>query len=319
MKKCLRCYKELDDTNSELHEACSRAVFGTALPPVIDLSDEIERTRAIGQLSRGKGLTGVQKKLSGDVVESTSEEFTNVQSRMLFTEALSGYIIKPQTEDYAHLPENESLSLQLAKTVGIDVVPHTLLRTVGGELVYVTRRIDRHADGTAVQQEDMAQLTERLTEEKYKGSYEQVGKAIKKYSDDWRLDLLSYYRSVLFCFCIGNVDAHLKNWSLHKPDKRWRLMPLYDLISTRLVIPKSKDPDELCLRLAGRTHGFTLKNFQAFAKTIGLPEAQATAQVKAILKSVDMMQQCISRSFLHNEMKKEFSGLLSERCRRLEM
>ncbi|MFK8055924.1 MAG: HipA domain-containing protein [Saprospiraceae bacterium] len=273
----------------------------------------------MGQLSRGKGLTGVQKKLSGDIVNSAPEEFTNIQSRMVLTDALSGYTIKPQTEEYPHLPENESLSLQLAEAVGLDIVPHTLLRTVQGELVYITRRIDRGANGATVQQEDMAQITERLTEEKYKGSYEQVGKAVKKYSDDWRLDLLSYYRSVLFCFCIGNVDAHLKNWSLHRPSKRWRLMPLYDLVSTRLVIPKSKDPDELCLRLAGRTHGFTLKNFQAFAKTIGLPETQADAQIKAILKSEDVMQQRISRSFLPEKMKEEFSELLSERCRRLEL
>ena len=44
--------------------------------------------------------------------------------------------------------------------------------------------------GQKVPMEDMCQLTERLTEYKYKGSYEQIAKAIKKYSSAPQLDLV---------------------------------------------------------------------------------------------------------------------------------
>ena len=144
-----------------------------------------------------------------------------------------------------------------------------------------------------------------------------MGKAIKRYSANWRMDVLAYYRAVLFCFCIGNADAHLKNWSLHRPEDAWRLMPLYDLVSTRLVIPAQDDADELCLTVAGRRHGFTPANFQAFAKTLGLPAAQAAAQVRVLQKAVPTWMRLIERSFLPGEMREALGVLVEGRTGRL--
>lgn len=45
----------------------------------------------------------------------------------------------------------------------------------------ITKRIDKWKGGK-LHMEDMCQLTERLTEDKYQGSYEQIAKAILKYS-----------------------------------------------------------------------------------------------------------------------------------------
>ncbi|HRP32869.1 MAG TPA: HipA domain-containing protein [Agriterribacter sp.] len=53
-----------------------------------------------------------------------------------------------------------------------------MIRLQSGNLAYVTRRIDRTKKGKLAM-EDMCQLTERLTEDKYLGSYEQIGKAIQ--------------------------------------------------------------------------------------------------------------------------------------------
>jgi serine/threonine-protein kinase HipA len=62
--------------------------------------------------------------------------------------------------------------------------------------------------------EDMCQLTERLTEDKYNGSYEQIAKAILKYSVNPGLDVVNFFELVLFSFLTGNADMHLKNFSL---------------------------------------------------------------------------------------------------------
>lgn len=293
-----------------MHAACAKTVFGTTQVPVLDLTEAIARDTAIAQLRDGQGLTGVQKKISADYV--------NASNKLQLRDALSGYIIKPQSNDYPQLPENEALCMELAELAGLPVVPHTLLRTTHGELVYLTRRVDRTDAGVALQQEDMAQLTDRLTEDKYRGSHEQVAAAIRRHSSAVQVDLLLYYKAVLFCFLAGNKDVHLKNWSLTASlDGRCRLTPLYDLVNVELVISSKQDPNELCLTLAGRKHGFTLANFEAFAKTISLPAAAAAAQVKALKKMGGAWEACIARSYLGATEKGAFWGVVSGRMGRV--
>ncbi|MFM2392153.1 MAG: hypothetical protein RLZZ546_130 [Bacteroidota bacterium] len=55
----------------------------------------------------------------------------------------------------------------------------------------------------------MCQLSERLTEDKYKGSHEQVAKNIMKYSSAPVLDVTNFYEYVKFSFLTGNAEMHL--------------------------------------------------------------------------------------------------------------
>ena len=100
------------------------------------------------------------------------------------------YILKPQTDNFPHLPELEDLTMHLAELSKINVVPHSLIRFEDGELCYITRRIDRTDKGEKLHMEDMCQLSVRLTEYKYKGSYEQISKIIQRYSSVPKLDLI---------------------------------------------------------------------------------------------------------------------------------
>ncbi len=109
------------------------------------------------------------------------------------------------------MPEVEDLTMHLAKIARIKTVPHTLIRLQSGDLAYLTKRIDR-VKKAKLHMEDMCQLTERLTEDKYHGSYEQIGKAIQKYSATPGLDLIILFEVVLFSFLTGNADMHLKNF-----------------------------------------------------------------------------------------------------------
>src|SRR5680860_878930 len=84
----------------------------------------------------------------------------------------------------------------------------------------------------------MCQLTERLTEDKYRGSYEQIAKAILKYSKLPSLDLVNFYEQVVFSFLTGNDDMHLKNFSLiTRPGLGPVLSPAYDMLCTAIVNP----------------------------------------------------------------------------------
>lgn len=99
--------------------------------------------------------------------------------------------------------------------------------------------------------EDMCQLTERLTEEKYNGSYEQIGKTILKYSSNPGLDVVNFCELVLFSFLTGNADMRLKNFSLiHQPGMGIVFAPAYDLLATVLVNPA--DDEDFVLTLNGK-------------------------------------------------------------------
>ncbi|MFV0554936.1 MAG: HipA domain-containing protein, partial [Mangrovibacterium sp.] len=86
------------------------------------------------------------------------------------------FILKPQTELFNQLPEVEDLTMHLAELAKIKTVPHSLVRFSDGDLAYITKRIDRNSTGGKLPMEDMCQLSERMTEYKYKGSYEQIAK-----------------------------------------------------------------------------------------------------------------------------------------------
>lgn len=60
--------------------------------------------------------------------------------------------------------------------------------------------------------EDFCQLEERLTQDKYKGSYERCAKLINKYSERRGFDLSEMFLRLIFSFVTGNSDMHLKNF-----------------------------------------------------------------------------------------------------------
>ena len=105
-----------------------KAFFGGSKLPLLDISEE--RLKRLAEESTNKGFTvpGVQKKLSLHLTEGVSPRFTLVNYS-------TGYILKPQTEEYETLPEAEYLVMQMAKQVGIKTVPVALIKmNSGGEL-----------------------------------------------------------------------------------------------------------------------------------------------------------------------------------------
>lgn len=104
-----------------------------------------------------------------------------LQNRLTMVDYPTGYILKPQTEEFENMPEYEDLAMRLAELMGIQTVPHALIK-IGNEYAYITKRIDREITDKEVKlyaMEDFCQLSRRLTQDKYKGSYENCGRIIK--------------------------------------------------------------------------------------------------------------------------------------------
>ena len=309
MSKCLYCYKELADGEVDFHKGCCKKFFGIPEAPELPYSlDELD-TLAAQVIQSQTTLTGVQAKLSLHLDRHDGSK------RLTIVGLWGDYIFKPQTQSYKTLPENEDLTMHLAEIAKIKVVPHTLIRLKDGTLGYLTKRIDRSADGDKIPMEDMCQLTERQTEYKYKSSYEQIAKVIAKYSYVPLLDLTDFYEQVFFSWLVGNNDMHLKNFSLYAPKGKWGLTPAYDLLNVALV--NTKDDEELALTLNARKKRIKKADFLKAMETSGIAPKVFENMVAKYQKLLPKFNEAIDMSFLDAEDKEMYKQSIASRLARI--
>jgi len=309
--KCLICYKPLDKLEIDYHKKCLKNVFGLKQIPSININEQEFKKYAKELIEANISITGVQPKLSLWLEESKQNiRFTIVDNK-------SNYIIKPQSEVYPALPENEDLCMHLASELNIQTAKHSLIKTSSGNLAYITQRFDRKKD-VKLSSEDLCQLTETLTEHKYRGSYEKTGTVIRKYSSQAGFDALSYFELVLFSFIIGNADMHLKNFSmLENIDDHFTLSPAYDLLSTFLVI--NNESEQLSLTINGKKNKIKLKDFDALAKSLSLNEKQKENIYQKFLKKEKDIKWWIKNSFLPENHKEKLQNLIDTRLKILKV
>src|ERR1043166_7065520 len=72
----------------------------------------------------------------------------------------------------------------------------------------------------------------RGTEVAQAGLFKQCFTLLRNLSTAPVIDLANLLDAAIFNYLIGNNDAHGKNFSLVYPDRKIRLAPLYDAIST---------------------------------------------------------------------------------------
>lgn len=313
MSKCLFCYQALAANEHDFHSSCSKKIFGQATPPALPYTEEDLEPLAKEVIQSQTAVTGVQAKLS---LHITGNKKDGTDSRFTIVGLWGGYILKPPTALYPELPEVEDVTMHLAQLAKIKTAPHSLIRLQSGNLAYVTKRIDRSQKGKLAM-EDMCQLTERLTEDKYHGSYEQIAKAIQKYSVTPGLDVVNFFELIVFSFITGNADMHLKNFSLlEQPGLGMTLSPAYDLVNTALVNPA--DEEEMALTLNGRKKKLKKQDFMAAMNTLKVEEKQQENIFNKMVKVLPKWQELIDRSFISNEFKDQYKFILNERMQRLK-
>jgi len=309
---CLRCGEPLAGSEQEnrWHTRCTRSFFGTDRVPAIDVTKEALEQLAVTSVRAGHTVAGVQRKLSLHLSGAHGA------GRLTLVGYPAGYILKPQTSEYPQLPELELVTMNLAERVGIATVPHGLVPLADGSLAYITRRVDREGpEGRRIPMEDTCQLTGRLTEDKYRGSCEQVARTILRYSSRPGIDLTELFLTLLFSFVTGNADMHLKNFSLFRPGDAWRLAPAYDLVATAVVLPE--DDEETALALNGRKRKLRRTDFVAFARSVGIHEKAIHRLIKKILDHTDTMATVIGSSLLETAVRERFIGIIHQRSERL--
>lgn len=234
------------------------------------------------------------------------------------------YILKPAPSSYALLdrkycPANEHLTMQLASQVyHIETAANALCFFRDGEAAYLCRRFDIGASGEKYQQEDFASLAGLTnanggSDFKYSNlSYEDCAEIIRKYVKAAPVEILKFFRMVVFNYLTLNDDAHLKNFSLiNRGDGEYHLAPAYDLINTslHLSMPRIFALDRGLFKEGMQlsdTRTVGRKDFEEFGHRIGMSERLVKRELDAFATSYPMAKAMIDRSFLSDTLKRSY-------------
>lgn len=180
------------------------------------------------------------------------------------------HILKPQIGrlpggiDLSHSVENEYLCLKLASALGLPSAG-VAIEDFAGHRVLVVERFDRAwtSDGRLlrVPQEDCCQALSTPPNRKYEadggpgiGAVLDLLRGSDQPSGDRRL----FLKAQILFWLLGATDGHAKNFSLFlKPGGRFRLTPLYDVLSTQPALTAgqlTKNKMKLAFAVGSRRH-----------------------------------------------------------------
>lgn len=310
MSKCLYCYRELEEGQVDFHPQCARRFFGSETAPLLPYSRENMSELARQVIRTSASVTGVQAKMSLDVNRGGKNE----PAKFTIVGLWGKYIFKPQSGQYPCLPELEDLTMKMAEAARIRTARHTLIRMVDGELGYLTLRMDRGRKGEKISMLDMCQLSNRLTEHKYYGTYQQLAETIKTYSSAPMLDVQRYWEVVLFSWITGNSDMHCKNFSLiDTGNGEYTLAPAYDLLAVLLADPKDTEEMAMSFTVGGTKTGFDRETFMTAFTQSGIPVAVADKMIERMKGCLPQWTELIGQSFLPEKIKADYCSLLRNR------
>ena len=281
--------------------------------PNNDESHNEDYVNNVGRIS----LSGVQPKFSLILKKDNKLVMTTGEER-------GRYILKTMPISYALLerkfcPANEHLTMQLASQVyNIETAACALCFFQDGEAAYLCRRFDVGIDGRKFQQEDFASLggfTKANGGSDYKYcnlSYEECAHIIRQHVKAAPVEILKFFRIVVFNYLTLNDDAHLKNFSLiNRGDGEYRLAPAYDLMNTslHLVKPRIFALDKGLFKEGmdfSDTRMVERQDFEEFGRRIGLPEKLITKELNYFASEHRLTKELIERSFLSKKLKRHY-------------
>lgn len=153
---CLICLspEPPDSADGGYHRACLLRLFGTEALPEVRFeatSIVIWERRSVGKMS----ISGAQPK--------ATLSLSTDRSVLLPSDRGGAYIIKPRHTRFTHVPENEHLTMCIARLVGLRTAECGLFRLRDGTIAYLTRRFDRteHLESPKRTFVDFCQLAEK--------------------------------------------------------------------------------------------------------------------------------------------------------------
>lgn len=274
----------------------------------------------VKEMQNGSGrisLSGVQEKMSAVVRDGTIQ---------LTKDGEQGrYILKPipgalHLFDKTYMPANEHLSMQIASQIyNIPTAANGLAFWQDGSPAYLTKRFDVNPDGTKNAMEDFASLAGLTranggSDYKYCNlSYEECGDLIRKHILAAPVEILKFFRIIIYNYLISNDDAHLKNFSIIERAKGdFVLSPAYDLINTFMHLgqPRIFALDKGLFKEGMKisdTRIVNRRDFFEFGRRLGLSERIVKREIDRFCDNYDNLDKIIDQSFLSDNLKRNYS------------
>ena len=280
--------------------------------PYPNFDDDRDTQSAIAEGSGRLSISGAQEKYAM-VVDGNMLRLTRSGEPGRF-------IVKPASTDRrfwlrSDMPVNEYLTMRIAREVfSIDVAAHGLCFLGNGEAVYLTRRFDYNHDDSKIPMEDFASLAglnkdNAGSDYKYNQlSYEDCADIIREFCVAPKVDLLKFFRLIIFNYLFSNSDAHLKNFSLFAPKSgEYRLAPAYDLLNTQLHLGSPIFALEKGLFKEGTHFADTSPVgrplFEKFGGRLGLSPILIQREINKFATAFPTVEQMVGASILSPEAK----------------
>lgn len=257
--------------------------------------------------NRAKKLSiqGVQPKLSATI--------SIIEQEFKIVDQFGTYIIKPQNDLFPELPQNEDVTMRMAKVFGLDVPFHGMLYAKDGSLSYFIKRFDRYGKGKKLATEDFAQLTGNTRDTKYRFTMEKLVPVIDEFCSFPAIEKADFFKRILFCYVTGNEDMHLKNFSLITKNEKTTLTPVYDFLNSSIAI---KNPEEeIALTLKGKKSNLKASDFMDYyaKERLQLNEKTIATILEQMHNAIPKWKELLEISFLSDDMKEKYFNLLEKR------
>ena len=206
---------------------CAGAVSVIDPDPEVQLRIDPDDVETVAALRGRASLSGVQAKVP---VVISPRSFRPTEARELST-----HIAKLSSTELPDILDLECISTTAAAALLPDEPHVELTRTsVDGvaDEALIIKRFDRTPDRRRQHFEEFNQLLGHMSEAKYDGSYEIMGRFIRNTSGCIPAETDRLYRRVLVCLLLGNTDAHLKNFAMFHTANGPRLAPVYDMVAS---------------------------------------------------------------------------------------
>jgi serine/threonine-protein kinase HipA len=303
MKRCPITYEEI---NSGRYSKTGLNKLNPALKELKQLPyTRKEQIQEAQKRMTKMSIAGVQPKLSAQLsIKNKTFQIVDING---------SYILKPQLLNYEEVPENEDVTMKMAKAAGIEVPLHGLIYAKDDSLLYFIKRFDRTGNAGKIHVEDFAQVGGMSRETKYNYSMEKLISLIEQYCTFPMVEKMKLFRRTLFCYLCGNEDMHLKNFSFIYRDQKVELSPAYDLLNTTIIL--SSPSEEMALPLKGKKSNFT---HHIFFKYFGEERLELNSKVLSNIKgevweAAEVWENLINISFLSEEKKEAYLEILDQR------
>lgn len=296
---CWSCW-EPDPDAGRHHAACLRRVFGRPVLPEVEVDPAA--LHLFGAEMAGRvSLSGAQRKLS----LGWSHKSLRVSADR------AAFILKPGEAAFPALPENESLTLALARDFGIRTAEAALVPLRGGVPALLVRRFDRAGRGRRIHMEDFAQLAELEPARKYEGSAESCMKLAQEFTSDPGVQKAELFRRFLFAWWVGDGDLHRKNLAVLRPERGVvKLAPAYDTVNTTILLPD----EQLALPIRGKRARLDRADWLAFGDSSGLPARWVMNELDRPRDRLAAALAKVQRSLLPVDLRAAYATLLQRRA-----